>query len=170
MNARTVSFLLFVVSSLSACASSRELPPGAEARTDAASAVADAARETPADASPGVPSSDAAVVDLGCLFAPAILATTCAEAACHDDDGPIAGLDFVSPGVEARLLNTTPTLCGMEAPYIDGEDPARSFILQKVQHTPACGTGMPPAPLPMLPSDEIECIRSWVFAVAEASR
>ncbi len=43
-----------------------------------------------------------------------------------------------------------------------------SFIIEKINPSPGCGSQMPPSPEPPLTADEVECITDWVLELAGA--
>jgi len=97
-------------------------------------------------------------------FVEQLFQTRCAGA-CHSAQDPEAGLDLVSDGVEARLIDVTST-----TPFCDGKvlidsaaaaDPAAHLMLDKLEETPSCGSRMPFGAEALSPS-EIECVRRWV--------
>lgn len=93
-----------------------------------------------------------------------VLEASCGS--CHDATDPEAGLDLVSPGVEARLLGEV-----SETPFCEGRlliDPdapadavAAHLMLDKLQDSPSCGSRMPFG-LAALADDERECLRRWI--------
>jgi hypothetical protein len=97
-----------------------------------------------------------------------ILAESCGTLGCHDAT-PLAqaGLDLVSPGVEARVVgvNVVAPMCANRILVIAG-DPDASYLLDKV--LPAggiCGTPMPVGS--NLDADEIEVLRQWIIDLGE---
>lgn len=92
---------------------------------------------------------------------------SCSGTACHAPlEEPAGGLNLHSPGVADRLVSVRST-CG-DLPYIDPDDPAASFLLDKiVNEEPSCGDMMPRGPQ-VLTASEIECVRRWVFELVGA--
>jgi hypothetical protein len=74
--------------------------------------------------------------------------------------------DLVSPGVEARVKDVASTTMACSGgKYIDPANVENSLLLKKLTAAPGCGIQMPFAKA-ALTQDKIECIRSWVTAVA----
>lgn len=97
-----------------------------------------------------------------------ILAESCGTLGCHDAT-PLAqaGLDLVSPGVEARVVdvNSIAADCAAKILVVAG-DPDTSYLLDKVIVAAGiCGTPMPVGGT--LPSDEVEVLRQWIIDLGE---
>jgi hypothetical protein len=76
-------------------------------------------------------------------------------------------MNLLSPCVADRLVGV-PSSCNGRL-LIDASDPARSFILEKLEKDmPECGGERMPY-RSRLPDAEIECVRRWVYAVAAAA-
>jgi len=94
-----------------------------------------------------------------------IIRETCVGGICHHT-GPVqaAHLNLLSPCVADRLVGVTSSCNGRL--LVDPTDPARSFILEKLeQPKPECGgQTMPYAN--NLPARELACVKAWVFAIA----
>jgi hypothetical protein len=74
----------------------------------------------------------------------------------------------MSPCVTDRLVGAPSTTCEGKL-LIDPQNPADSFILDKLNHTiPACGARMPLGG--KLPDPKLGCVDAWVHSVAQAAR
>jgi hypothetical protein len=96
-----------------------------------------------------------------------ILAESCGTVGCHSDGAqPAAGLDLLSPGVEARVVDVDATgvTCGNDVLVVAG-DPDGSHMLDKVLGI--CGLQMPP--VTPLPPDEVEVLRDWIDDLGSSS-
>jgi hypothetical protein len=86
----------------------------------------------------------------------------CGTTACHNPTDHQAGLDLVSPGVDARVNGVVSTSDDCPGQTIaDPSDPEGSLLLSKLSDTPPCGARMPFATTP-LSAVETDCIREWV--------
>jgi hypothetical protein len=81
------------------------------------------------------------------LFSP-----RCGATSCHGGDSPAAGLDLSSPGLAARLA-VGRSSCGSA--------PLRTYVLEKVQPGPTCGSRMPLGGV-ALTASELNCIQSFL--------
>jgi hypothetical protein len=83
---------------------------------------------------------------------------------CHAGTTPEAGLDLVSPGVEARLIGET-----SQTEFCDGRSlvvpeattSLEHLLVDKLSETPSCGARMPFG-REALSANQIECVRRWV--------
>ncbi len=91
----------------------------------------------------------------------------CLSPACHGGVFPSSGYDLrayqgiFGPGVLARsrqLCEVTPG------------NPDTSFLIEKLGAMPRVGGSMPPAPRPLLPSEEIDLLRTWILEGAVDDR
>lgn len=106
-----------------------------------------------------------------------LLPDRCGGSGCHgpDDQGIIeGGIDLVSPGVDARVVDQParyPGLSGCPSPpelLVNSTNSAASLILSKVYDTAACGEGMPvPIGLVALKGEDLVCLENWVNRLAE---
>ena len=103
--------------------------------------------------------------------APAMVLSTarCAGAGCHSSTQP-QGVDLMSPGLVARLLNVKPTtgacMPGGMAYLTPGSTPATGLLLDKLKATPSCGLTMPFGGLGgALNDSELACVNDWATAV-----
>ena len=94
-----------------------------------------------------------------------ILAESCGTSGCHDaTPSAVAGLDLVSPGVEARVVEVNST-CEARILVVAG-DPDGSYLLDKVVNAPMiCGLPMPI--VGTLTPDEVEVLRQWIIDLGE---
>ncbi len=85
----------------------------------------------------------------------------CGGSICHSGSEPAAGLDLVSPGVIARLVDQQ----GRDCPgiLVDPLDPEGSLLYDKLTPSTACGSPMPLG-RPMLTQAELACVRDWIAA------
>lgn len=100
-----------------------------------------------------------------------IFSRTCGGTGCHSESNPAAGLDLLSPGVEARVVGVDGVDCfGV---YANPARPEQSLLYTKVDENPTCGNRMPLGGTP-LSLEEITCIRDWISGltpvVPDASR
>ena len=93
-----------------------------------------------------------------------------AENGCHGAVSKESGLDLVSAGVIARLLDKAPdpttslSCMGVTTPYLkSGSSPATGLLLDKL-NSGSCGLPMP-YPIGGLPQTERDCITQWANAV-----
>jgi hypothetical protein len=92
-----------------------------------------------------------------------ILAESCGTTGCHDDSSQAqAGLDLVSPGVEARVVDINAIAIGCtDRTLVVAGDPDNSYLLEKVLNIPGiCGLQMPI--VGALDSDEVDVLRQWI--------
>jgi hypothetical protein len=91
---------------------------------------------------------------------------TCTGTGCHGAGTPAAGVDLVTAGVAARLVDAPASTTCPGRVEIDSADPANSLILEKVSEAmPSCGAAMPFLG-EMLTPEEIACVEEWVTAAA----
>ncbi|HMF40336.1 MAG TPA: hypothetical protein VKQ32_06570 [Polyangia bacterium] len=90
---------------------------------------------------------------------------------CHGAVLHESGLDLVSPGVIARLLDKAPdpttsiSCMGSTMPYlIPNSNPASGLLIDKLKSSPSCGVAQP-YPLGNLPADQKSCLLQWATAV-----
>jgi hypothetical protein len=93
------------------------------------------------------------------------------NAACHGATAKESGLDLVSAGVVARLLDKAPdpamsvSCSASTMPYlISNTSPAQGLMIDKLNGTPSCGAPMP-YPLGNLASAQRTCLMQWATAV-----
>jgi hypothetical protein len=97
-----------------------------------------------------------------------VLKTSCAGSGCHGSESPAGGLDLVSEGVEARLVNQPAKLCAPDL-LIDPANPDVSLLLRKVDpNAQSCGLKMPMGK-PALSTAELSCLAQWVRDTAGAT-
>ena len=92
-----------------------------------------------------------------------VFVVSCGNAVCHDADAPAAGLDLVSPNVEARTIDVTSSdaNCGSDVLVVIG-DPDASYLLAKILNSPGiCGGQMPIGTL--LSAEDTEVVRQWIL-------
>ncbi len=87
-----------------------------------------------------------------------ILAARCAGSVCHDNDAPAAGLDLGSADVASRLVDVA-SGCN-DLLLIDSANPGGSYLIEKLQPTPTCGSRMPLGGA--LSDEELACVEEWV--------
>jgi hypothetical protein len=105
------------------------------------------------------------------LFQSTDLQTGCgSNAACHGATAKESGLDLVSAGVVARLLDKAPdpamsvSCSASTMPYlISNTNPAQGLLLDKLS-SGSCGSPMP-YPLGNLPQQQRDCLTQWANAV-----
>ena len=92
-----------------------------------------------------------------------ILAESCGTTGCHDDSSQAqAGLDLVSPGVEARVVDINAIAIGCtDRVLVVAGNPDSSYLLDKVLNIPGiCGLQMPI--VGSLEPDEVQVLRDWI--------
>lgn len=98
-----------------------------------------------------------------------LLVRRCARPGCHVPFDPASGVEFVSGGLEARLVGVRSATCPT-ALLIDPVSPANSHILTRVSRDPTCDgesiARMPRVGVP-LEDAEIACLRTWVERLAQ---
>ena len=94
-----------------------------------------------------------------------IFAAKCAGAGCHSAASAAAGLDLESEGIGPRLLDGA-TGCN-DLLMINSADPGASYLTEKLYDSPTCGSKMPLIG-GALDDTELDCVESWVQAVASA--
>jgi len=99
--------------------------------------------------------------DGGCDPVPTIFVPSCATSACHTAQTQQANLDLQSPGLPQRLVEKPAS--GGPGYLIDSLDPGKSVLYLKVTSSPPFNFQMPLGS-PPLSSDEVACIRTWVYA------
>lgn len=98
-----------------------------------------------------------------------LFATQCAGV-CHSGTAPEAGLDLVSPGVEARLIaapSQTPFCEGRVMIDPEAADSDEHLLVDKLLESPSCGSRMPFNAEPLSAAD-VECVRRWIDDVLAA--
>ena len=96
-----------------------------------------------------------------------ILGPRCGMSGCHGSD-PASNVDFVSAGLEARLVGVPADGCGGQIFVVAG-DPGSSYLVHKVSDaTPTCGKRMPFGAT-ALDAESVACLRSWVTKLGSAS-
>jgi hypothetical protein len=110
----------------------------------------------------------AAELDATCS-AKEMLKVSCAGSACHDSQGPAAGLDLASEGLEGRLVNQSGKGCAQDL-LIDTANADSSLLLRKVDpNLTSCGLKMPLGK-PALTTAELACLAQWVRETAGRAR
>ncbi len=93
----------------------------------------------------------------------ALLETKCAD--CHGTDLSYGDLDFVSPGVDARMSDVASISCPDCIVVVPGS-PEQSLLYQKVASTnPPCGKKMPIDG--SLSPEEVACIRQYIIDLSD---
>lgn len=82
-------------------------------------------------------------------------------AGCHASGGTY--VDLEADGVASRLIGKQ-AMCGGENRVFITTDGSPSFLLQKVQDSPPCGSKMPIGRT--LTATELTCMTSWVDSVS----
>jgi hypothetical protein len=101
-----------------------------------------------------------------CANADTLLRTKCTT--CHSSPAPIiyANLDLMSAGVAQRLVGQPATTissgaCGGKGNLLDpGVLPATGILIDKINFSQTCGSGMPVGGVVMAPAD-IDCLQAW---------
>lgn len=92
-----------------------------------------------------------------------ILANRCGYSGCHGANNPSAGLDLVSPGMAARLVNVPARTCENQTRVVPDNVNA-GYLIVKLHVAPPCGDQMPVGGAP-LSNQEIECVAAWAAAL-----
>jgi hypothetical protein len=87
---------------------------------------------------------------------------------CHGSAAKAGGLDLITPGVKARLVDVPSTICRDRAlvtmtPQVGGH------FFDKLEGA-VCGDRMPAGGLPGLSAAEVLCLKAWMIAPAQGSR
>ncbi|MEM7436472.1 MAG: hypothetical protein AAF436_15050 [Myxococcota bacterium] len=88
---------------------------------------------------------------------------SCGNPVCHDSVEPAAGLDLVSPNVEARTVDVSSSdpNCASDILVVVG-DPDASYLLRKILASPGiCGGQMPIGTI--LDAEDTEVVRQWIL-------
>jgi hypothetical protein len=113
-------------------------------------------------------SADAGVADAGetaaACSSPAeisakILVPKCGT--CHGKTAAAAGLDLVSAGAKARLLDVPSRACGTRKLVVTTPAVGGHFFDKLAGSVTGCGVQMPPAG-PWLSAVEIQCLKDWI--------
>lgn len=88
----------------------------------------------------------------------------CASSFCHDSDRPSVGLDLLSDGFAARLVDVASTsdTCAGEV-FIDSNDPSQSLLLEIVTPNPPCSQTMPFGAALGLSPEDTACFEVWIL-------
>lgn len=90
---------------------------------------------------------------------------SCSQLRCHGADAPAAALDLTVSDLELRLVGVRAATCETATLVVPGS-PEQSFLFQKLTETmPDCGGERMPID-EVLPPDQIECVASWIRALA----
>ncbi len=91
-----------------------------------------------------------------------LLPMRCGTSLCHAaGESAAAGLDLVSPDMQARLAAATSSEACGSVPLLVPGDADNSLLFQKLGASPPCGSPMPLAQAP-LSADELACISNWI--------
>jgi hypothetical protein len=80
---------------------------------------------------------------------------------CHGKMNPAAGLDLVTAGSKARMLDVTSKACGTRKLIVTSPAVGGHFFDKLEGSVSGCGVQMPPGG-PWLTADEISCLKEWV--------
>jgi hypothetical protein len=106
-------------------------------------------------------------VATSCSNAAAVLQTNCLQ--CHSYPPPIvyANLDLQSSGVATRLVGVkaytgaSGSCAGMGNLLDSGTLPATGILIDKINFTKTCGSGMPYGALVPMSQTDIDCLQAW---------
>jgi hypothetical protein len=125
----------------------------------------DAAPAVPTPPSPPVPAADGgvAVPTPACATAAEIAAKILTPkcGGCHGKASPAAGLDLVTAGVKARLLNIPARGCAGKPLIVATPTVGGHFFDKLAGAVTACGNQMPFGAPPLSPV-EIKCLMDWI--------
>jgi len=98
-----------------------------------------------------------------------LLVPRCARAGCHVPEDPASGVDYLSGGLEERLVGRPSFGCA-DRFLIDPSEPAESYLLERLSASPQCdGMAVPAMPLDgrdPLNDHELHCLTLWVQSLA----
>lgn len=97
-----------------------------------------------------------------------ILIPRCGRSTCHRPGSAPYGLEYVTFGLDDRLVGVPASDCP-EQLLIDPDNPDASHILVRVSDTPMCGdepVGRMPQTGAPLDEREMACLRAWVHEMA----
>jgi hypothetical protein len=93
----------------------------------------------------------------------AVLAPSCATRGCHAATRSAAGLDLQTlDGLEKRLIGIDAATCE-NWKLVAPASPEQSFLVNKLEPSPACGAHMPEGKI--LNPAAVECVSSWVASL-----
>ena len=81
--------------------------------------------------------------------------------ACHGKASPAAGLDLVTAGAKARMLNIPARGCANQVLIAPGMAVAGHFFDKLAGAVSNCGSQMPFGAPPLSPA-EIKCLKDWI--------
>ena len=112
---------------------------------------------------PPTPSPTPAPTVDPCSTGPEILAKILMPkcGACHGVKVPTAGLDLISPGAKARLLNVPSRGCPGKTLVIDSPEVGGHFFDKLAGPVQGCSAQMPLG-APLLLPEEIRCLKLWI--------
>jgi hypothetical protein len=106
-------------------------------------------------------------VPLSCSNAPAILQANCWSCHTSPPQTIYANLDLESSGVAARLVGVAAYTgasgaCAGRGNLLDpGTLPATGILIEKINFSQTCGSGMPFAALAPLSQSDLDCLQAW---------
>ena len=75
---------------------------------------------------------------------------------------PAAGLDLVTAGAKARLLNIPSRACNSKPLIIAEPDVGGHFFDKLAGAVPGCGNQMPFGAINPLNAAEVQCLKDWI--------
>ncbi|WP_437727913.1 hypothetical protein [Sorangium sp. So ce861] len=96
-----------------------------------------------------------------CAEAPALIATSCGFAGCHDEGTKLAGI-VLAAGFETTYRDQPSQSCGGSV-LVPGQ-PDMSSLYTKLMDTPPCGIRMPFNMTPFT-EEQKACVRDWIAAL-----
>lgn len=93
-----------------------------------------------------------------------LVAPKCGTSVCHDANAPSEGLDLVSPGAAARLVDvqSPSSSCGGSFVYVDSSAPTNSLLLDISTDPAPCSQTMPFGSATGLNAADAECLEVWI--------
>ncbi len=90
-----------------------------------------------------------------------IVRTSCALSACHSSDQKNLGIYLSNDRdqVYAELQKESPTA---KQPFVVAKNPAKSYLIVKLDGKQSVGTAMPPPPDQLLSAQDRDVIRDWI--------
>jgi hypothetical protein len=85
---------------------------------------------------------------------------------CHGSAAKAGGLDLVTAGVKARLIDVPSTIC-RDRMLVTMTPQVGGHLFSKLEGA-VCGDRMPAGGLPSLSAAEIQCLKAWIVAPAQS--
>jgi hypothetical protein len=86
---------------------------------------------------------------------------------CHGAAAPAAGLDLVTAGAKARLLNIPSRACNSKPLILAEPEVSGHFFDKLAGAVPGCGNQMPFGAINPLNAVEVQCLKDWIKPPAQ---